>query len=361
MTSGREESEKLQQRTYMVILLLGLLGAVSALVTNELLGTISTFTRAIFYATIVLLASQIWLLRAKRVRVSLVRESVYAGIGAVLLGVLFYALYMDPPSPLREVSLVSLYLWFPFIYMFVFLAYESLGALARSGVLYLLALCISLPHAAATVGSRSPFEGFHSLGQFYIASASFIAVLYFFTGMKEQLRKSQERADQMALLAWTDPLTGVPNRRRVEVLLEGEIRRAARYDLPLSLITLDLDDFKRLNDTYGHDAGDAALVEAARLVGSCLRASDGFGRWGGEEFTVVAPETAVGDAWRLADRIRAAIQGHDFGGHRLSASFGVATYRPDDNVSTLIKRSDLALYRAKRLGKNRVETESIPA
>lgn len=340
---------------------MGLLGAASALVTNELIGTVSGFTRGIFYATILLLASQAWLLHSGRVRVTVVQETVYVGISVVLSSVLFYALYVELPSPLEETSLVSLYLWFPFVYVFVFLSYESLGALVRSGALYLLVLCVSLPHAIANLGSANPFEGFQLLGQFYISSASLVVVLYFFTGMKRELRRIRDRADQMAALAWTDSLTGVPNRRRIEDLLEQEIDRAARYELPLSLITIDLDDFKQLNDTLGHDAGDAALIEAARLIGCCLRASDGFGRWGGEEFTVVAPETDAGEASHLADRIRTAIEDHDFGERRLSASFGVAVYGLGDDTSSLLKRSDLALYRAKKLGKNRVETETVSA
>lgn len=345
----------------MVILLLGLLGAGSALVTNELMGTISWFTRGVFYATMALLASQAWLLYAGRARATVVREVVYAGVGAVFLSVFFYALYVDLPSTLARVSLVSLFLWFPFFLVFVFLAYEGLGALARSVALYLLVLGVSLPHAVATAGSGDPFDGFQLLGQFYVASASLIAGFYFFTRMKDQLRESRAEADRMSRLAWTDPLTGVPNRRRLEALLEQEIERATRGGLPLSLVTLDLDDFKQLNDNFGHDAGDAALVEAARLIAACLRAGDRFGRWGGEEFTVIAPETTVGDARHLADRIRAAVENHDFGGRRLSASFGVAAYRPGDSATVLVKRSDLALYRAKTLGKNRVEVESVHA
>ncbi|MGI9048051.1 MAG: GGDEF domain-containing protein [Rubrobacteraceae bacterium] len=174
------------------------------------------------------------------------------------------------------------------------------------------------------------------------------------------MRQSRARADQMALLAQTDSLTGVSNRRRIEELLEQETERAERYDLPLSLITFDLDDFKQLNDTFGHDAGDAVLIETARVIGTCMRASDRFGRWGGEEFTIVAPETPVEDAWQLADRVRTTLERHDFETRvNLSASFGVATYRPGDNVGALVKRSDLALYRAKALGKNRVETENV--
>lgn len=116
--------------------------------------------------------------------VRLVEESIYVVTGAVLLCVLVYALYLDPPPPLPQVSLFSLYLWFPLIYVFIFLAYESRGALIRSGLLYLLALCISLPHVLLTPGSEGSLKGFNSLGQSYISTASIIAVLFFLTDRK---------------------------------------------------------------------------------------------------------------------------------------------------------------------------------
>ena len=330
--------------------------------TNEVIGTISGFTRFIFYATIILLASQAWLLHSGRAGMKVVRETVYIGISAILASVFYYALYVRQPGTLEQVSLVSLYLWFPLIYLFISLAYEERGVLVRSGLLYLLAICVTLPHAISTMGSTNPFDGFQSLGQFYISSAAFIAILYFFSRMKVRLRETQAVAEQMSVLAQTDSLTNIPNRRALEVLLEQEIERTSRYGLPLSLITFDLDYFKQLNDTLGHDAGDEVLVEVARLVEPCLRASDRFGRWGGEEFTMVTTETSFEAARQLADRVRKAIESHEFEqGYRLSASFGVAAYRPGDSAITLFKKTDVALYRAKALGRNRVETEGLEA
>ena len=185
-------------------------------------------------------------------------------------------------------------------------------------------------------------------------------MLYFFSQMKGKLRETQAAADQMTLLAQTDALTNIPNRRAIEALLKQEVQRASRYDVPLSLIVFDLDYFKRLNDSFGHDAGNKVLVEVARAVESCLRGSDRFGRWGGEEFTVVTTETSFASAYQLADRVRKTIEDHEFGReYRLSASFGVAAHRSEDSAATLFKRADIALYRAKELGRNRVEPESI--
>jgi diguanylate cyclase (GGDEF)-like protein len=348
---------QLKRRTYAVIIFVGIVGSASAWLTNELTGTISPLTRGIFVAITAFLAAQVWLLRGKRVTVRLVEESIYVVTGAVLLCVLVYALYLDPPPPLPQVSLFSLYLWFPLIYVFIFLAYESRAALIRSGLLYLLALCISLPHVLVTPGSEGSLKGFNSLGQSYISTASIIAVLFFLTKMKNQLRETQAVVERMTTLAQTDPLTGISNRRRIELSLDEEMERASRYGLPLSLIVFDLNDFKQLNDTHGHDAGDSVLVEVSRLIKPCLRTNDRFGRWGGEEFIILAVGTPVTSTRQLADRIRTSIESHDFGPaqQRLSASFGVAPYHGGDSRTTFTKRADVALYRAKEGGKNRVE------
>jgi diguanylate cyclase (GGDEF)-like protein len=356
--------DRLKQQTYVLILFTGLIGSTLALLINELTGTISPFTRAIFVATISFLALQLWLVRSKKFGIEAARGQLYVFLSAIVLSVLFYALYLAPSPTLSQISLVSLYLWFPLVYVFIFIAYDGRAALVRSGILYLLVLSISLPRALATLGSEEPFESFNSLGQLYISTPSLIIVLFFLTKLKDQLRESQIVTERMKVLAQTDVLTGLLNRRHLEHLLEQEIKRSRRYSLPLSFILFDLDDFKWLNDTLGHDAGDTVLLEIAQLVDPLLRAGDYFGRWGGEVFAIVASNTPLESAQQLADRLRIAIVDCAFGPARpLSASFGVAEYRPGDGKSTLFKRADMALYHAKQQGKNRVEVvevESFP-
>ena len=348
----REPLDRLKQRTYVIVLSVGLVGAASAMLVNELAGINSAFTRAVLLATIAFLALQVWLVCGRRLRVEIAEELIYIGISALVLCVLFYALYLDPSPVLAGISLFSLYFWLPSIYIFIFLIREGKSALLRAGVLYLLILCVSLPHALSTIDSGHPLDGFNALGQLYLSTASSIVVLFFFTKLKGQLRETQT-------LAQTDALTGIPNRRQIERLLELELERTRRYDLPFSLIFFDLDDFKKLNDSFGHDVGDRALVDVTRLIMPHLRASDQFGRWGGEEFTILTTGTELESAQQLADRLRTAIEDHRFGtDQHLSASFGIATYRPGDDGAALVKRADVALYRAKAQGKNRVEVEA---
>ncbi|HKJ70329.1 MAG TPA: PAS domain S-box protein [Gammaproteobacteria bacterium] len=183
-------------------------------------------------------------------------------------------------------------------------------------------------------------------------------------GMDISDRKALE--DELTRRATTDALTGVPNRPHFEQHLDREMAKAARYGRGLSLIMFDLDHFKGVNDHNGHEVGDEVLRQAVTVAWPLLRGSDLLARWGGEEFMVLASETGGEGALGLAERLRAAVEAHPFpgDGEDLTASFGVAEFQADDTPGQLVRRVDAALYRAKRQGRNRVETappESSPA
>jgi two-component system cell cycle response regulator len=159
-------------------------------------------------------------------------------------------------------------------------------------------------------------------------------------------------------LASTDPLTGLLNRRAFGQWLAQETPRVARYDQELSVILLDIDHFKSVNDRYGHDAGDAALVHVARTVREVLRDADVVARWGGEEIVAALPHTDGAGARKACERVRRAIEALSINtsGATLSvtASLGVATLARDESIEALIARADAAMYRAKGTGRNRV-------
>ncbi|WP_215396531.1 sensor domain-containing diguanylate cyclase [Rheinheimera oceanensis] len=154
----------------------------------------------------------------------------------------------------------------------------------------------------------------------------------------------------------TDGLTGVYNRRYWQQQLGYEIQRAGRYQHPLSLLLFDLDKFKDINDQYGHQGGDFVLVELSRLIGSLLRDTDLFGRYGGEEFGVILPDTGMTGALQVANRICDTVARHKmlYNQQTLKAtiSIGVVSYF-DQSIDELIRRADTALYCAKRQGRNR--------
>ncbi len=161
-------------------------------------------------------------------------------------------------------------------------------------------------------------------------------------------------------LAITDGLTRIYNHRFFQELFEKEYTRSDRYNTVFSLIILDIDHFKRINDTYGHLCGDEILKSLAALVKSCLRSMDVVARYGGEEFAVLLPETGGAEALQTAERIRRAVEGTTFigadQGLKVTVSEGVATY-PSPDVRTradLIAKADSALYEAKESGRNRV-------
>ena len=156
--------------------------------------------------------------------------------------------------------------------------------------------------------------------------------------------------------ALTDPLTGAHNRSALNLALIREIELARRHGTPLSLILLDIDKFKSINDTYGHLAGDFVLKTVADAVMECTRSSDMLFRAGGEEFVVLLSNTGKEGALLLAERIRRVIADNDYhyGDHRLqvTASLGVACFHKDDNSETLFEKADIALYTAKAEGRN---------
>ena len=178
----------------------------------------------------------------------------------------------------------------------------------------------------------------------------------------DHLRTRLEQRVEQALI---DPLTGLHNRRYLESHMRGQIEDALKREKPFSILLLDIDFFKSVNDTYGHDAGDAVLREFALRLRRGVRGIDLSARPGGEEFIVVMPDTSAQQAYHVAERLRRAIEADPFRISRgakaikVTASVGIATLEsPNDTVESMFKRADEALYTAKRGGRNRVAAEA---
>ncbi len=163
-------------------------------------------------------------------------------------------------------------------------------------------------------------------------------------------------------LAEMDYLTGCLNRRSLEQRMKIELDRNHRSGEPLACVFFDLDHFKRINDEYGHEAGDAALKHTVRLIADLQRSVDALGRFGGEEFLVLMPNTDLKGAADAANRMRLALMRSKLEVHgktlSLTASFGVALLGPEERLDDLVRRADAAMYEAKRHGRNRVEVDS---
>jgi diguanylate cyclase (GGDEF)-like protein len=165
--------------------------------------------------------------------------------------------------------------------------------------------------------------------------------------------------EKLQKLAITDGLTRLYNSRSFYSQLELEVDRFNRYQHPLTLLLLDIDHFKDYNDKYGHLEGDKVLVRFSQIIRTCLRTNDSAYRYGGEEFTVILPETAGEEARTVAQRIRAALEAEPFspeGGEEVTVtiSIGLTEYHAKEELSTFIQRADQAMYRSKRSGRNKV-------
>ena len=162
--------------------------------------------------------------------------------------------------------------------------------------------------------------------------------------------------DAMSKIAMTDSLTGIYNRYAFLTVMEAQQNKMNRDKSCFSLIMLDLDNFKRVNDSYGHDVGDKVLIEVVQNAATCLRKNDVFGRVGGEEFMVMLPDTTLEAAKDIAERIRSFIASQNIEPVGIvTVSMGVVQCEEDEELQEVIKRSDIALYKAKELGRNRVE------
>ncbi len=216
--------------------------------------------------------------------------------------------------------------------VFVFFPILSFALLAYYGVLNSFVLSTFIPLVLSTL---------LILFSYYMISVSI---------------STAKRGQELERISNSDSLTGVFNRRHMEQRIREEFNRYNETGMEFSLILIDIDFFKAVNDKYGHDCGDKLLVEIVRDIGGAVRQNDIVARWGGEEFLLLLPGTRGEQAAKLAERVRKAVEErrHEYGGLSLSATItlGAAVARPGDTLSALIKRADIALYRGKRKGRN---------
>lgn len=233
------------------------------------------------------------------------------------------------------------------IYMFPWLAFFLFGLRTGMIVNFILALGIVL------LLNRLVIDG-ASLSNVRIDIVASYLMLTAIAFAYENSKLKLER--KLRLASATDELTGALNRRRFAELTEREMDRSDRYGTPFSVIMLDMDHFKNINDEYGHRVGDRVLQEVVNMITRRIRKSDDLIRYGGEEFMILAPMTNIYQAQELAECIRASVAEHTIPVvGKISVSAGVAGYRELDDVDTLVNRADAAMYRAKRMGRNRVE------
>lgn len=174
--------------------------------------------------------------------------------------------------------------------------------------------------------------------------------------LKDSYNEMIQRLNEHKTLSITDKLTGIFNRLKLDEALKDEFNRSSRFKSNFGIIIIDIDYFKKVNDTYGHLVGDQVLIQFTQIIQKNIRKVDIFGRWGGEEFMIICPETNFQNTIKVAQSLSEIISTNKFPiDNNITASFGVTVYDGDENIDIVIARADKALYKAKVNGRNRVE------
>ncbi|MGB9800435.1 MAG: GGDEF domain-containing protein [Thermanaerothrix sp.] len=286
----------------------------------------------------------------KRIPLAWIERSVLTAVSLLFLGKLIYLWFLvpDPAHVWNEVEAVY---WV--IAILLIISHIALDRRAALGFSIALLLLTTLSgawrfwHGPATLGVE-----FIRL-EVRLVAISFL--LFVLARTKDDFSRTLAAANQMHQIAHTDSLTHLPNRRELTQRLEDYLARRR----PFTIILADVDRFKLINDTFGHEIGDIILREVGECLQRQIRAEDVLGRWGGEEFLILATEEEAQSALHLAQRLCEAIETYGFDQNiPVTASFGVTLSREHDTLVSVIKRADLALYRAKNNGRNRVEWEA---
>jgi diguanylate cyclase (GGDEF)-like protein len=188
-----------------------------------------------------------------------------------------------------------------------------------------------------------------------IVGVVLLLIAYQYRTIKEHNKKLMALNKKLETLSITDTLTKLYNRRYLDTRMHEAIDLFRRYETPFSLVLMDIDNFKNINDTQGHAKGDTVLQKIAEILSDHSRANDIVGRWGGEEFLIICPHSTIESARHLAEKMCRAIEKETFAlDISVTASFGVAGFAENDTGDSIIAKVDKALYRAKAEGKNRV-------
>ncbi|MCO4769714.1 MAG: GGDEF domain-containing protein [Deltaproteobacteria bacterium] len=352
VTATEERSERRVLATLLMTGGLGVVAAMALLYTFKvggpglwtLLGVVSVLLVLVSFAT---------------ARGSLENRSAFRGLAVALAtGLLLIqaSTLLAQPAPSGVVdALFFVPALAPFVYVLAFHAWEAEIALVTSGLF--LAASTVLPVVLIALGVMPPLDAQPLLVFFLgysLTHSLLIGLILLFARHRRQVTAARATIDELGLLVRTDALTGALNRRGLVEQLWIEAERSTDRDCRLALIFVDLDHFKRVNDRWGHPAGDRVLAAFADLLTKLVRTSDVVGRWGGEEFVVLMRRPTTGEALFMADRLRRSVEDQVFPVvGSLTASFGVAELGPGETVSEVIDAADEALYRAKAGGRNR--------
>ncbi|MCC5858539.1 MAG: GGDEF domain-containing protein [Ectothiorhodospiraceae bacterium] len=291
-------------------------------------------------------------------------ELLAAGLAAtVVLSRLGWHFLIASPLDQQLLTLVGGHYWSVAVLVVgVFVILDRKRGLMAAGLVILISALLAtgavIPAAMAGADMAQP-------ALFLVRVHIFLVMLLALTAtvatLRYQLTRALIRAEVLDQLANTDMLSGLPNRRVANAMLTREAAEARRGKHPLSVIITDIDRFKRINDTHGHAAGDAVIAGVGEVLQQELRPGELVARWGGEEYLIVAPQTPLESAGRLAEACRRAVGAQPVAGIPVTATFGVAQLEGEETIEKLLARADAMLYRGKADGRNRVVVQNPPS
>lgn len=267
---------------------------------------------------------------------------------AIIVGLVYYSSIKLLQYDFSSMDNGFMY-WIAVMYTIIFFAARGKKAFLFSASILTVHLLIGL---LSTDFSQLDQMELNGMIQFYYANLVYISLLYFMQFLKKMYMESR----QLHIRAHTDFLTGIPNRRKMYVSIQENLEQYQEKNQPFALIIFDVDHFKQVNDNYSHHTGDKVLQEMSVIVRRALDPVYSFGRWGGEEFVVVLPNTDFEKAFRVAEELRQVVEKYEFSqGIHITCSFGISVFQADDTINSLLKKADAALYSAKSNGRNRSE------
>ena len=359
--SAKQHIDRLMRRVVLVMFALGVVAVLTIWTMEASDGTLEPFNRVGYPAMVTVFSASLIGLWRRPQLLGLVRWAGFLCMTGVLLADL-WAQVIAPVPLLRNYNVVTLLNWLPLCYAIAFFMLEARQAfVAAAAVLAFLCAC-----AALRANAPTPYAGQDGalMVNTLMAHAVLVTCLTGLLWLKRVVNAQGEQAAQLNHLAVTDPLTGLANRRRTLRQLE-DLTGAPAPGLAPAILLADLDHFKHINDQHGHETGDRVLIAVAGALRAGTRESDTISRWGGEEFLILLPRTAPGEALELAERLRARIEALVILDHALrpvsvTISIGLAMHEDGQTGAAWLRRADEALYRAKAAGRNRCETAATP-
>ena len=297
--------------------------------------------------TLMIVSTFLWVMRLKAFR-SYATLVTLLEAAALAVFLIVFILYPAPDFSIQALGMMV-------IVMLIYMTpndWVNMNAVAWAGI-----VCFLLSTLLVVRGVGS---GKIAAGMIYLGAVTALCAIFALHIRAYQYREYVSRTDLLRDYA-TDPLTRLGNRVRLEEEAAKWMDWSLKYGVPLSLVVMDVDNMKTVNDTYGHIQGDAVLFQVAEELTANLRKNDVCVRWGGDEFMLLLPNTHIREAERLAGRVQHAISSRAFTPPvKMTCSFGIAPMQPGLSLSALIAKADESLYAAKKTGKNAIRTTGLP-